>query len=133
MKELIDIIKKWITRNDETVPVIILSLLIFVIGIFVVGFTKSLILLLTIIIIYFGYEYGGDIMKRIKKVKNNSSGETKTTKVKRKKKIVNNIMIIILVCMGIGLLAFGGFAAYIVMNAPKFDVENLYTKDKSIV
>lgn len=133
MKELIDKIRKWITRNDETLPVIILSLLIFTIGIFVVGFTKSLILFLTIIIIYFGYEYGGDIMKRIKKGKRSTSSETKTTKVKRKKKLVNNIMIIILVCMGLGLLAFGGFAAYIVMNAPKFDVENLYTKDKSLV
>lgn len=133
MKELIDKIKKWINRNDETLPVIILSLLIFVIGIFVVGFLKSFILLLAIITIYFGYEYGGNIMKRIKKGKSSSSKETKTTKVKKKKKLINNIMIFILICMGLGLLAFGGFAAYIVMNAPKFNVDNLYTKDKSIV
>ncbi|MBE6152916.1 MAG: DUF5011 domain-containing protein [Firmicutes bacterium] len=143
MKEIIKKIKQFIKKYNDILPIIFLSILIFIIGIFVIGFIKSFILILFIAIIYVIYEYGDDIMKRIKlgngkKVKvTTSENKTTTKKVKdknkRKRRLWNNIMIFILLLIGLGLIAVGIFLGYIVSNAPKFDVDKLYSKEKSVV
>ena len=151
MREIIEKIKLLFKKNQDVLPIFFLSILIFIIGIFVVGFFKSLLLILIIVILYVVYEYGDDIMKRIKLGKGKSvkvtSGETKQntkkiktpkemkvkTKKSRKKRILNTILIILLVLIGLGLIAVGAFAGYIVMNAPDFNPEKLYSKEKSIV
>lgn len=132
-------IKKWLKKNESTLPIFILTILIFIIGIFVVGFIKSFTLAMVITLIYVIYEYGGTIMKRIKgekKVKTEKTNYTKEKtpkkKIKKKKKIWNNIMLVGLIVIGAGLIAFTCFAAYIVMSA-KFDPDNLYTNEKSTI
>lgn len=77
-------------------------------------------------------------MKRIKGVKKRKNEENvsmsqKSPKKKGKRKIWNNIMFIGLIIIGAGLLAFSCFAAYIVISAPKFDPDNLYTNEKSTI
>jgi len=142
MKNLIEKIKVFIQEKEDILPIIFLSIIIFIIGIFVVGFIKSFLLIAIIAIIYIVYEYGDDIMKRIKtgkgnKVKITTSEKTTSSKVREKKKgkkrIMNNVMIIILLLIGLGLVAVGVFLGYIVTNAPKFDANKLYSKEKSVV
>ena len=151
MKNLIEKVKIFLKEKQDLLPIIFLSALRFIIGIFVVGFIKSFLLILIIAIIYVVYEYGDDIMKRIKmgkgktvkattsetkertkKIKTPKEPKTKT-KRSRKRKILNYIMIILLILIGLGLLAVGAFMGYIVTNAPEFDAEKLYSKEKSIV
>ena len=55
---------------------------------------------------------------------------TKTKK--RQRKIVNLIFIFLLIILILGTLAIGGFFAYIVMEAPSFEVSELETKESSI-
>ena len=142
MKDIIEKIKIFIKENQDMLPIFFLSALIFIIGIFVVGFFKSLLLILIIATIYVIYEYGDDIMKRIKlgkgkKVKITTSETKKAPKTKqkknRKKRILNTIMLIILALIGAGLIGLVAFAGYIVSNAPDFDPEKLYSKEKSVV
>ena len=64
MKEIIEKIKLFLKKNQDVLPIFFLSTLIFIIGIFVVGFFKSLLLILIIAILYVAYEYGDEIMKR---------------------------------------------------------------------
>jgi len=145
MKNLIEKIKTFIKGNEDILPIIFLSTIIFIIGIFVIGFIKSFLLITIIAIIYVIYEYGDDIMKRIKlgkgkKVKVTTSEKATTPKVKKvkekkkgKRRLWNNIMIIILLLIGLGLIAVGAFLGYIVSNAPEFDADKLYSKEKSVV
>lgn len=140
MKNIVNKIKDFIKKNDDILPILILSIIIFIIGIFVVGFIKSFLLIIIIALMYVVYEYGDDIMKRIKlgkgkKVKVTTSEKTKTPKTKKKgkKRLWNNIMIIGLLLIGLGLIGVGIFIGYIVMNAPEFDAEKLYSKEKSVV
>lgn len=79
-------------------------------------------------------------MKRIKSGKKNTKKEniymqnnSTNKKKKNKKKLWNNIMLIGLIVIGAGLIAFSAFAAYIVISAPKFDVDKLYTMEKSTI
>lgn len=144
MKSIIEKIKKIFKNNQDLIPIIFLSTLILIVGIFVIGFLKTFLLLLVIITIYIVYEYGDDIMKRIKTGKGNTvkitTGEAKSPKTKKvknkktgKRRILNNVMIAILAMIFIGLVSVAGFMGYIVMNAPKFDKDQLYSKEKSIV
>lgn len=141
MNNLIKKIQKWIKKNESVLPIIVLSILIFIIGIFVVGFTKAFILLMVITILFITYEYGGTIMERIKKGNHstkeleikNTTNNKKIQKPKKKKKILNNIMMVGLIIIGSGLLALTAFAGYIVISAPKFDADKLYTNEKSII
>ncbi len=140
MNNTISKIKKWMKKNESVIPIFILTILIFAIGIFVVGFLKSFLLVMVIALIYIGYEYGGTIMKRIKGIKKSKKEEnvyanekSPKKKQKGKRKIWNNIMFIGLIIIGAGLLAFSCFAAYIVISAPKFDPDNLYTNEKSTI
>ena len=92
MNSTISKIKKWIKKNEAVIPIFILTILIFFIGIFVVGFLKSFLLVMVIALIYIGYEYGGTIMKRIKGVKKRKNEENvsmsqKSPKKKGKRKI----------------------------------------------
>lgn len=58
-------------------------------------------------------------------------GNAKTKSKKRK--IINALLIIFLILFIIGLIAFGAFLVYITVNAPKFDPNQLNTKELSIL
>ena len=62
-------------------------------------------------------------------------GKTTSTRVskKKKKRKLNTILFILLILAGIGMLLFLAGALYIVVTAPKFDVNQLYTKEKSVI
>ena len=140
-------IKDFFKKNSDLPPILFLSILILIIGIFVIGFIKTFILLLIIAILFIGYEYGDDIMKRIKTGKGNkvkiTSSEEKPKKEKRikaekvkktkKKRLLNTVMLTILSFIFIGLVAVAGFIGFIVLNAPDFDPDQLYSREKSVV
>ena len=48
MNNTISKIKKWMKKNESVIPIFILTILIFAIGIFVVGFLKSFLLVMVI-------------------------------------------------------------------------------------
>ena len=58
-------------------------------------------------------------------------GKAKTKSKKRK--VINALLIIFLILFIIGLLSFGAFLIYITVNAPKFDPQELNTKELSIL
>lgn len=51
----------------------------------------------------------------------------------KKRKIINSILIIFLILFILGLIAFGSFLVYITISAPKFNPEELNTKELSIL
>lgn len=56
------------------------------------------------------------------------------TKSKTKQRKILNITFIVILCIGIfGCLCVGGFLAYVVIKAPAFDVDNLDTKESTII
>lgn len=76
---------------------------------------------------------GSDKMKKKKKSKKVSKSTNNTSKKKLIAKIFKYILIFILVCI---ILAFIGalcFWGYIAKNAPKFNEDNLYKKESSIL
>ncbi len=145
MKNLISKIKNFFKGKEDLIPIFFLSFLILIIGIFVIGIIKTVLLLLVIASIYVIYEYGDDIMKRIKKGKNksdtieittiNDAKKEKISKEKKpkKRKKLNNVLLAFLIIIFAGLVIMAGFMGYIVLNAPSFDAEKLYSKEKSVV
>ncbi len=51
----------------------------------------------------------------------------------KKRKVLNIFLILFLILFIVGLLLFGVFLIYITIKAPKFDVDNLNTKEISII
>lgn len=51
----------------------------------------------------------------------------------KKRKVINALLIVFLILFILGLLSFGAFLVYITVNAPKFDPQELNTKELSIL
>ena len=143
MKKILNFIKSHSTILE-------LTLLIILISFFIVNtkirIEKIIIILLLITIIYIVFRFGDDIMKKIKRdtkeikftkddMNDLKKGKTTSTRVskKKKKRKLNTILFILLILAGIGMLLFLAGALYIVVTAPKFDVNQLYTKEKSVI
>ena len=155
-------IKKFIFNYGIEIAVIILSIVTLIIGSFIINFISSLLLVLTLDLIWFS----PDIIKKFRKVKikdykdteiiryqnevkedNMKKINSKSTKKINKKEITNNvkkktskkmkifktILIILLTLFIVGCLLGFGFMFYIVKNAPKFDAKNLYHQESTIV
>lgn len=138
-------------KHNTFIPVVFLLVIIFILGFNKIGTFKILLIVTIISVIYFIYEFGDGIMKKIKRKKSdtkeinltkkdivqiNETKKNKTTNKKKKtkkKSKLNTILFILLIFMGIGLLLLACGAAYIVIRAPKFDIDRLYTKEKSVI
>lgn len=110
-------------KNKDNIIILIVSLVAFIAGTLSIGYVKSFLIIGLADLIFFL----PNLKNRKKKPKN-----PKTTK-KKKKRIIQIILIIFII--GISLCIIGGiaFCTYIVTHAPKFDPNELYAKDSSIL
>ena len=111
-------------KDRDNIIILIVSLVAFIAGIFSIGFLGSLIIIGLADLIFFFPKL------KSKNGKNKSSNR----KAKNKKNKIYKIILIILIA-GLSICIISGFAfcAYIVNNAPKFDPNQLYAKDSSII
>lgn len=147
-----NIIKKFkkIWNNDfRDILVPVISIIIFIVSLFSIGFFKALIILVVINCVYFITSY---IIKKKSKMKKknvkqtkkkssntkntkNSNKSNKSIKVtkKKKKKVFKIILLIFLACFILGIIGVIAFSSYIVSNAPDFNEDLLYVSEPSTV
>lgn len=128
MKKFVKKLLRTIDRNKETVVIGIVSIIAFIVGCLAIGWWKALIIIgvadLLLLI---------PVMKKKKKPNSKTSKKASTTKKKKIKKICKIIVIVIFVLFIIGVIAFSLFFSYIAKNTKKFNPENLYQKEASIL
>ena len=112
-------------KDKDNIVILAVSLVAFIAGILSIGFVKSLLIIGLADLIFF--------LPNLKKRKKTSKPKDKKTTKKQKKKVIQIILIIFII--GISLCIIGGiaFCSYIVSHAPKFNPNQLYAKDSSIL
>lgn len=112
-------------KDKDNIVILAVSLVAFIAGILSIGFVKSLLIIGLADLIFF--------LPNLKKRKKTSKPKDKKTTKKQKKKVIQIILIIFII--GISLCIIGGiaFCSYIVSHAPKFNPNELYAKDSSIL
>lgn len=151
-------IKQLFIKNPIYLVIGIISIVILIIGSIVIGFIKTMLLIIIIDGIFILAEYlnlkkkkefnenrSNEVMtnnkKTISKVKNNKEPKvkkekSKETKLKKKNKTKKIIKIILIICFILGiaaLIAVCLFFKMIIDEAPEFDVNNLIMQESSIV
>jgi len=125
--------KKFIKEYKEQIVVFIISLIAFIVGFNAVGLIKSLII---IGIADLFYIFSILIKKKNKKPKekiNQNKEQNGKKKKKKKVKIIKIFIIFFLLCFIFAMIAASLFWMHIVNNAPKFDPQNLYRAEASII
>lgn len=132
-----------IIKDKQLLTIFSLLIIVFIIGCIVVGFLRTFIILISIILVAYIFDKIVKIYNDKKNTINESSGKKVMTKKKNKKskknkkkdtkKILNNLVTVILIFILIGIFAVIAFAGYIVVSAPDFNPSNLYRKEASIV
>ena len=107
--------------RDILVPII--SLIIFVLALFSIGFIRALIIFVLINVLYF-------IINKIRKKDKNLSKRQKSKKRKKRFKV---FLLIILTCFIFGIIGLIIFFNYIVANAPEFNEELLYVSEPTVL
>ena len=139
MKKITKNIKKIINNNKPIMLVLVLSILVFIVGIIKVGLLKSLAIIgiFDLFIVLYLYFFGS---KQTSKVKNKqtSKPEKKTSdkvkkKTKKKRKIFKILGIIFIIMVIAVIAAVIAFFSIIVKEAPEFKPENLYKKESTIL
>ena len=108
------LIKK-IKEKSKIIIFALICLIALIIGSFTIGFVSTLILLIIVSLIYYF------VTKPKKKTK------------KSGKEILKTVLIFCFSFAIFFLIVAVGFASYIILTAPEFNVENLYNKDASIL
>lgn len=144
-------VKKLLNRYQYEIIIGILSIVALIIGTLAVGFLKSFIIVAIIDLLLIVPTFINRKPVKGKHVKTNSKSAAKTdtkkksihsskeeekkqtSKPKKKRKWWKRLLILFFILMILGILAFGGFMAYIISTAPKFDPNNLYRKESTIV
>lgn len=134
----------FIKNNKDNIIVCSLVLLVFIIGIFVVGFLYSLLIAIFILCL----NYKNDILFLIKKyilkknvvkkeVSKDMAKKKTSKKVKKKKKLIFKIIKwIILICVFIAIIAMlgiGYFIYNIIESTEEFDADKLYSQESTII
>lgn len=138
MKERLQDIIKYIKRNPYNLAIIIVSILILIIGSFIINFFIVLLIVIGLnliwIIPYIKYWNSKSRTRDIQKLHIESSDDmakrTKKTGTGKKKKGKIALLVLLIgfiVFVVLGILFF----LYIVFTTPKFDPEKLYTKEAS--
>ena len=152
MKKLLKKIKKLIANNQTNFIIGVISIIGVIIGSFVVGFIKAFALILVIDFLIFVLP---EILNRRKKSKsktktkktkskineekysNTITKKEKKKKVKKKKTKKQKIIKILLITFLVGFILLIGLAVafffYIAASAPKFDPNQLYHKESTIL
>lgn len=132
--------KKFIRRYQFEICIAIISLVAIIIGTLAIGFLKAFLIVgaVDLILIVPGLLSKKPVHgKHVKgahtsgEVKNNSTSKGKKTK--KKKSWWKKILLIFLILVILGIIAFSIFMGYIVVSAPKFDPNNLYRTESSIL
>ena len=134
-------LKKFIKENAMDISIIIVSIVAFIVGVFSIGFIKSFGIIFIIDLLIFVPAFIKNRKKikihKHKEIKNSTKNSTnlKTNKVKKKKKkkFLNIFLILFMSLCIIIILAVIAFMLYISSTAPKFNPENLYQKESTIV
>ncbi|MFV0249683.1 MAG: transglycosylase domain-containing protein [Bacilli bacterium] len=122
--------KKFINKNKEDIPIVIISLITFIIGFISIGLLKSALIVGFIDIIFLCFKF----IPRKNKTKLPIKKENKTKKKsKLKKRIFQGLLILILLLCIAAVGVVVAFCSYIVKNAPKFDPDLLYKQEASIL
>lgn len=131
-----------IIKDKQLLTIFSLLIIVFVIGCFTIGFLRTFIILISIILVAYlidkllkTYNDKNNTINESsgKKVTKKKNKKSKKNKNKNSKKILNNVVTIILIIMLIGIFMVIAFAGYIVVSAPDFNPSNLYRKESSIV
>lgn len=125
MKNFIKKLKKEYKKNPLNILVPVISLIALIIGTLAIGFVKSFIIVLIIDLIY----YIPNIRKKNNKTYGSNKNREKLTKKNKKKKwllIIFIAFIALFACMV-------AFSIFIVISAPKFDPQELYSTVPSIL
>lgn len=140
MKKFIKKAKKFIMNNQANLIVGLVSIIGIIIGSFVVGFIKALLLIAIIDFLIFvlpellNRKKGKKKKKVIKEEKvGDNMPKKKKSRKKKKHKIIKILLITFLVCFLLGIGLFIAFFAYIASSAPKFDPNQLYHKESTIL
>lgn len=113
-------------KNKDNIIILVISLIAFIAGILSVGFIKSFIIIGLADLIFF--------IPNFKKKKNKNVTKNNNKEKTNKKRLIGKIILLILItCLSLGIIGGISFCAYIVNNAPKFDPDELYAKDSSII
>ena len=112
------------------IGIIVLSLLVFVVGAFIVGINKVLIIAGVVIGLVLLVKFGSKFLKPKRKKKSKRGPKKKTSTWKK----LLAVIIFITLCLGIlGIIGAMIFFGYIVSSAPEFDKKNLLYKESSIL
>lgn len=128
-------LKNFFKENILDITIIVVSIIAFIIGCFSLGWLKSLIIILAIDLLLFVPAFIKS-RNKIKIHKHKTAKESKKSSKKKKKKakkIFSILLILFMVLVYIGILGIVGGAVYISKTAPKFNPENLYQKESTIL
>lgn len=121
---------KKILKDKLMIGIIVLSLLVFVVGAFIVGINKVLIIAGVVIGLVLLVKFGSKFLKPKRKKKSKRGPKKKTSTWKK----LLAVIIFITLCLGIlGIIGAMIFFGYIVSSAPEFDKKNLLYKESSIL
>lgn len=132
--------KKFIYRYQFEICIAIISLIALIIGTLAIGFLKAFLIVgaIDLLLIVPGLFHKKPVQgKHVKgnnhkdETKRNSSVKGKNTK--KKKTWWKKLLLVFLILFIIGMILFSVFMAYIVISAPKFDPDNLYRTESSIL
>lgn len=130
-------IKRFFRRYQFELCVGLISIVALIIGTMAIGFFKAFLIIAFIdsLLIVPGLISTKQVKGKHAKTNNKpmKSHSTNSKKVKGKKKWWKIVLLIFLIMMIIGIISFAAFMAYIVSTAPKFDPNNLYRQESSIV
>lgn len=134
--------KEFIKENKDTILIILVSIITFLIGCFSIGPLISIAIIGILDAIVFITPIVINKNKKrhkIKKVKNSEKKNTKnikSSKQKKKGKIKKVLKILVIICLVlfiIGIISGCLFWNYIVSNSPKFDPNELYQQESTII
>lgn len=126
-------IKKFLFNNSTNIIIVILSIIVLLIGSLVLDFLKVLVVVIILDLLWFIPPIIKN--KSRKNNKENRKGDimTKPKKEKKKKKIGKKILLGLLITFIVLFILGILFFVYIAVKAPKFNPDQLYHKESSIL
>jgi len=125
IRNVVKKLKKIWNKDCRDILVPLISIVIFVVALFAIGFIRALIIFILINVIYF-------VISNIRK-KDKKKNLSKTQKKKKSKKRLKILLLIMLTCFILGIIGMIAFFGYIVANAPDFDAELLYVSEPTVI
>lgn len=138
-------LKIFIKENQDNAVIAFISLIAFTVGCLSVGFMPAFLIIgiADLLLIIPGIikkrklpikgRHASREKTKNKKVKQTNNKKEKPKKQKKKKNILKKLIITFLILCLLVMLAGIAFIGYIVVNAPKFDPEQLYHQEASIL